>query len=221
MAHQSSLAAVLEHDLMEVGICDLATFLLMLEHDAAEVFNVIMRNDECRAAALRACQPEQATAACQWESPWEKIKEEEEVSTQHGTQTTEEIINLCTAAVTVENITQTTEELVEVVVAEAVVAEAVQIGDELAAKEAAACRAQLDFEAQRAAARLRRSEVTRLAVEAELAHERAARRVAEAAGSGWRGGWCRVCCCYYQCLLRFNQSVPQTRRVAAELRRGR
>ena len=117
MAHQSSLAAVLEHDLMEVGICDLATFLLMLEHDAAEVFNVIMRNDECRAAALRACQPEQATAACQWESPWEKIKEEEEVSTQHGTQTTEEIINLCTAAVTVENITQTTEELVEVVVA--------------------------------------------------------------------------------------------------------
>ena len=109
MAHQSSLAAVLEHDLMEVGICDLATFLLMLEHDAAEVFDVIMRNDECRAAALRACQPEQATAACQWESPWEKIKEEEEVSTQ----TTEEIINLCTAAVTVENITQTTEELEE------------------------------------------------------------------------------------------------------------
>ena len=155
LACDMACAAALAQAAERYGIVDKASWQAVLQHDAAGFARSLCE-------ALRA-EPEQAAAACQWETQWEAVNEEEDVSTQ------------------------TTEDMIELSTAEAMLTEAMKIGDEnSAAGHAAELRArQFEDAAATAAALMQRADertdgemAARLAAEEQLAAQEQAARMA-------------------------------------------
>ena len=155
LACDMACAAALAQAAERYGIVDKASWQAVLQHDAAGFARSLCE-------ALRA-EPEQAAAACQWETQWEAVNEEEDVSTQ------------------------TTEDMIELSTAEAMLTEAMKIGDEYsAARHAAELRArQFEDAAATAAALMQRADertdgerAARQAAEEQLAAQEQAARMA-------------------------------------------